>query len=138
MGGLSGAKENEFYANLAPPKVSVLRKISFEILSKLVPAVLNTDFEVFEKSLGVITQLGWKKAERELFKKYWDKTSTELHKIGANFVGTSSSGPTSYTILDANKCNINKIKKNLESALSEDCEIVISSINNSGYTVQNF
>lgn len=137
VSGLSGKKESEFYNNLVPPKVEDLHIISFEIITKLIPAVLNQDFDKFEESLGIITSLGWKKAERELFQDYWNKTSTALYNAGAKFVGTTSSGPTSYTILDASKNNIGEVKNHLEMILGSDSEIITSQINNSGFTVQN-
>jgi beta-RFAP synthase len=123
-------KETYFYENLPSPSVEELRSISFDIISKLIPAVNSKDFQKFEEALKTITCLGWKKYEKDLFREYWNKTSSVLYEIGAHFVATSSNGPTTYTFFDTDKIDKEDIFEKLNAKLENDCYIVLSEINN--------
>lgn len=135
--GLFGEKENLFYTNLNPPYEDDIHMISFQIISKLIPAIINQDFPKFCEALRVITNLGWKKEERKLFESYWNITSKAILDSGATFAATTSCGPTTYTIIDTNKDNILVIKNKLEISLGQKSDIIISKINNYGYIVQD-
>lgn len=64
-------------------------------------------------------------------------TSKVLYDSGAKFVAATSSGPTTYTIVDSEKTNINDMKNNLKETLGNDCEIITSEINNLGFEIKN-
>mgnify|MGYP001566837327 CR=1 FL=1 len=132
----SGKEESEFYSKLVPPKISDIHLIAFEILAKLIPSIQYGDFNKFEEALSIITKLGWKKYEKNLHKEYWDITSAAMQEIGARFVGITSGGPTTFTILDSSKCNLENIRLQLETKLNSVSKVVISDVNNNGFYVK--
>lgn len=128
--GLSGAEEFSFYSSLEPPSINDVQQVCFEILAKLIPAIQTENFIKFEEALSTLTTLCWKKQEKCLNRDYWDKTSRALYNAGAKFVGVTSGGPTTFTIMNGEKHNMSTIKAKLVHDLLNDSEIVISSINN--------
>lgn len=136
MQGLSGKKEFAFYSNLKLAKTKDVYRISFEIMTKLLPAIQYRDINKFEEALRTLTTLGWKKYEKKLHIEYWNETSKALYNNGAGFVGLTSGGPTVYTILDSNIHNIEEIRTRLEIKLADISKIVISDFDNKGFRMK--
>lgn len=128
---ISQEEEDKFFAMYTPVPESEVKDIAYHTLMGVIPSIEENDFDMFIKSLNIITKLGTKKAELKINEKTTDKLLEKINnKFG--FAGLSSLGPTCYTFVDINKTKIDleKLKKEFN-----DCEVILTSVRNTPFEV---
>ena len=128
---LSKQEEDSFFAMYTPVPESEVKDIAYYTLMGIIPAIEENNFDMFIKSLNVITKLGTKKAELKINEKTTDKILKKIN-MRFGFAGLSSLGPTCYTFIDTKKTkiDIDKLKEDFN-----ECDIILTSVRNKPFEV---
>lgn len=115
---IHGESENIFFKKITPTPLEEARIISHYTLIKLLPSLLEENYDDFLDVMLNITKIGSKKFEIKLNKWFLEKVKEKLNKIRIKlpFLAVSSVGPTLYTVINTNKQShkliLNKLRKN--------------------------
>lgn len=94
--GFAGMKEKDLFEKNTPVPLTEVRELAHIILMKLLPAVVEQDFDEFSRSIHAIQYLGFKRAEISQYGDLIFNLIEELRPYGS--AGMSSTGPTVYYI----------------------------------------
>ena len=128
---ISQEQEDKFFAMYTPVPESEVKDIAYYTLMGVIPSIEEKNFDMFIKSLNVITKLGTKKAELKINEQTTDKILEKINeKFG--FAGLSSLGPACYTFYDEEKTKIdlNELKEEFNN-----CEVILTSVRNKPFEV---
>lgn len=92
---LSGESEDKFWDKILPTSALSSYKISYDILYKLIPSIINVDFDTFSRTINQINSIGTKKYEEAIQHKKTTVLINECRKI-SSAAAISSMGPTTY------------------------------------------
>ncbi len=134
--GPSGIAEKNFYNSLPSPNAMSLQQCAHEILARFAPAVFYGDFKKFTSSMNIVTQCNWKCFEAEQQADYTQMTTAALLSAGALFVGVTSCGPTTYTIIDSKIFDVSAFVDKV-SSLCRDVSIVHVTEFSEGFQIEN-
>jgi len=93
---ISGSKEEFLFNEGAPIPINEVREVSHIVLMKLLPSIIEADYNYFRQAISDLQSVGWKR--RELDKQpYAEKIIKDLSEKGVA-AGLSSWGPAVYAI----------------------------------------
>lgn len=101
--GVSGEEEVNIFQKHCPIPSEDVEKLCRLIFMVTLPAIVERDLEVFGQSLTKIISLGFKKIEVELQNPIIKNLLNTLLENGAEGVGMSSFGPTTFAITEGKK-----------------------------------
>jgi len=133
--GLHGGGEAEAFRSLKPPKELIYRA-SYVILLKLIPALLEHDFESFSKWLTELQQIVgsmFSPAQGGVYGKPSQDAIEALMSLGIKGVGQSSWGPSVYGLVETKKAE--ELLDEAERALSK-AEVFLAHPDNVGARVE--
>lgn len=133
--GLHGVRENEVFAQLGPKANCVSERLCRLVLLRIIPAILESDYETFAEGLWEYNRLAG-----ECFRPWQDRhyhsgtVSRIIHglrQLAPLAVGQSSWGPSVFMIAPEPLLQdvIRRLSQNLQNDLTS---IIISSVNETG------
>ena len=133
--GASGIKETDIFRSYCPVPVEEVRLLSFEILMRMLPGIVQKDLDLFGSSVNAIQGLGFKKIELSLQPKQVPELIERLRSAGAACAGMSSFGPAVYAISDT---DMREIEQEARSCMDEHAggTTLITSAMNRGASVR--
>lgn len=130
-----GEAELELFRTLCPQPASVAPKLSYLLLLKVLPAILENDMRSFGGALNEIQTFGWKRVEIDAQGAELQQTLEFLQTNGALGAGVSSWGPAICAVSD----DIDSLKrKTIEylATLPDGGTCFITSANNTGAQIK--
>jgi len=103
MKGASSRQEVDIFKKICPIPLNDVQALSHIILMKMMPAVVESDFEAFSNAVNRIQELGFKKHEINLQRDEIKGLMKAMRDAGSAGVGMSSFGPTVYALTDTPK-----------------------------------
>lgn len=125
-------EEMEFFQKNCPINKDAVNKILYEAVYGITSSLMESDFDVFCKSIDAIQQTKWKSLERNLYGKKLMTAESVIRNAGAKCVGMSSLGPLLYFFGDDIDMIVAKVKDEMPY-----CACFISSFNNSSRIVEH-
>lgn len=128
---ISSEEEDKFFSMYTPVPEKEVKEICYYTFMGVLPAILENNFDEFIKSLKKITKIGTKKAELKINEKNTKDILIKLENM-FGFSALSSLGPTCYTFINEEdeKIDVDKISNEFK-----ECDIILTSIRNSGYSL---
>ncbi|UXM85534.1 beta-ribofuranosylaminobenzene 5'-phosphate synthase [Methanococcus aeolicus] len=132
---ICGDKEIDIFKKYCPISLNETQKICHLILMKMMPSIINNDFNSFGEVVNELQYIGFKNIERELQKPAVKELIKNLQKI--SYSGLSSFGPTIYSLCNG-KEDIQKVKEYSNEFFDNngiEGEIIITKANNTGHKI---
>ncbi|CAF29835.1 beta-ribofuranosylaminobenzene 5'-phosphate synthase [Methanococcus maripaludis] len=126
-----GDREVDIFRKFCPVPTEDVQKICRLVLMKMMPAVIEKDFDSFGKVVNELQNLGFKRAEVGLQKESLKGLLSKLQEV--SYSGISSFGPTIYSLGD--KDTITEISNEFFDKFGIEGEIISTKANNSGYEI---
>jgi beta-ribofuranosylaminobenzene 5'-phosphate synthase len=141
--GLSGREEKIFMSSNTPIPQSEVTLITYIILMKLLPSLVEKDIEGFGRAINCLQNVGWKKCH---WQRYGLKVMKEINSIfKKNRIfgcGLSSTGPTIFGFFDTKTIKEGEISENLSKTVINhklfSGQIIITHANNTGMSLAHF
>lgn len=132
IGHKTEEEEKEFFQENCPINKDDVDKILYEAVYGIASSLMESDFDVFCKSIDAIQQTKWKALERDLYGKELLAAESIIRNAGAKCVGMSSLGPLLYFFGD----DIDVIVANVKAEMPY-CVCFKSSLNNSDRIIEH-
>ncbi|MBE6492999.1 MAG: hypothetical protein E7Z84_00110 [Methanosphaera stadtmanae] len=130
---ISGKKEVNIFQDYSPIPLNDVEKISYLILMKLMPSIVEEDINSFGEAVNTIQHLGFKKVERSLQSEKITNIINCMQDNGIPCYGMSSFGPTCFGISEG---NVKHIKKDLEDSIGNNGDVLITKAKNHGSIIR--
>ncbi len=130
---ISGKKEVNIFQDYSPISLNDVEKISYLILMKLMPSLVEEDINSFGEAVNTIQHLGFKKIERSLQSEKIKNIINCMQDNGIPCYGMSSFGPTCFGISEG---NVKHIKKDLNDSMGNDGDVIITKAKNHGSIIR--
>lgn len=105
--GASSRQEVDIFEKICPIPLGEVQALSHIILMKMLPAVVESDFEAFSNAVNRIQEAGFKKHEINLQNDEIKGLMKTMRDAGSEGVGMSSFGPAVYALAETPK-NVQK------------------------------
>lgn len=128
---ICGEKEIDMFKKYCPVSELETQRICRIVLMKMMPAIIENDFDSFGFCINELQKLGFKKAEVGLQKPALKSILEGLQKI--SYSGISSFGPTIYSLGDKKEI-IDKSNEYFDK-YGIDGEIISTKANNTGFEI---
>ena len=125
-------EEKDFFQENCPIGKDAVNMILYEAVYGVTSSLMESDFDVFCKSVDAIQQTKWKSLERNLYGKELMAAESVIRNAGAKCVGMSSLGPLLYFFGDDIDMIVAIVKDEMPY-----CVCFKSSFNNTGRTVEH-
>ena len=125
-------EERTFFQENCPINKDDVERILYEVVYGITSSLMESDFNVFCKSIDAIQQTKWKSLERNLYGKELMAAELIIRNVGAKCVGMSSLGPLLYFFGDDIDVIVAKVKEEMPY-----CVCFKSSFNNSDRIVEH-
>ena len=125
-------EETDFFQESCPINKDDVDRILYEAVYGITSSLMESDFDVFCKSIDAIQQTKWKSLERNLYGKELMTAESIIRDAGANCVGMSSLGPMLYFFGNDIDGIVGKVKREMAS-----CVCLKTSFNNSARILEN-
>lgn len=91
-----GQVEDDFWASIPPDSTAVAHEVVYEIYERIMPSIVEADFDTFIAAMKTVTAIGTKPIEESVQS---DATKTALNNLRSifGFAAVSSMGPTLYS-----------------------------------------
>lgn len=132
IGHKTEEEEKEFFQKNCPINKDEVERILYEVVYGITSSLMESDFNVFCKSIDAIQQTKWKSLERNLYGKELMAAELIIRNAGAKCVGMSSLGPLLYFFGDDIDVIVAKVKEKRPY-----CVCFKSSFNNSDRIVEH-
>ncbi|CAD7768317.1 Beta-ribofuranosylaminobenzene 5'-phosphate synthase [Candidatus Methanoperedenaceae archaeon GB37] len=99
--GASSREEVDIFRRVCPIPLRDVQALSHVILMKMLPAVVERDFEAFSDAVNRVQEIGFKRHEISLQREEVRELMRVMRDAGGEGVGMSSFGPTVYALTDA-------------------------------------
>ncbi|MDT3427775.1 beta-ribofuranosylaminobenzene 5'-phosphate synthase [Paenibacillus forsythiae] len=133
---ISKAEEDAFFAKYTPVPVEEVKEIAYFTLMGVIPAIIESDFQGFIRSMKMITKAGTKRAELKINERICGEILCRLEEL-FGFSALSSLGPACYTFVEAREDGSLSPFVN-ERYLTEkfpNCDIYITEIRNAPFEI---
>jgi beta-ribofuranosylaminobenzene 5'-phosphate synthase len=104
--GASGDKETDIFQANCPVPLEEVRKLSHEVLMRMLPGIASRDLDLFGSSINAVQKLGFKKVELSIQPLEVTGLLDVLREAGAAGAGLSSFGPAVYAVGDTGMTGI--------------------------------
>jgi len=104
--GASGIMETDIFKDHCPVPLDEVRKLSHEVLMRMLPGIASRDLDLFGSSINAVQRLGFKKVELSIQPPQVTGLLAVLQEAGAAGAGLSSFGPTVYAVGDTGMTGI--------------------------------
>ncbi|MGA2677045.1 MAG: beta-ribofuranosylaminobenzene 5'-phosphate synthase [Methanobacterium sp.] len=131
---VSGDHEVNIFQEYCPIPLMEVQKLTYILLMKMMPAVVEGDLDDFGQAVNIIQGVGFKKIESDLQNSFTNYLIESLRSAGASGVGLSSFGPTIYAVTDTNTKDICRTARSLMK--DKEGEIISSKAQNSGAIIK--
>ncbi len=128
--GFYGRREVDLFQEVCPIPLEEVRELSHLILMKLLPGIVESDFDAVAASIRRIQQIGFKRAEVD---QYGDLIRNCLNL--AECAGMSSTGPTVYAFADTDARTVARDFSSYFAERGFECEVVVTRARNRGAEV---
>lgn len=125
-------EEKDFFQENCPINKDDVERILYEAVYGITSSLMESDFDVFCKSIDSIQYTKWKSLERNLYGKELMTAESIIRNAGAKCVGMSSLGPLLYFFGD----DIDVIVANVKAEMPY-CVCFKSSFNNSDRIIEH-
>jgi beta-ribofuranosylaminobenzene 5'-phosphate synthase len=98
---VSGSVETSIFRESCPVPIGEVREICHEVITRLLPGVVEHDLDLFGSAVNRIQEIGFKAIERERQSPEIRMLDACLRDAGAACAGMSSFGPAIYAISDS-------------------------------------
>lgn len=89
----SEQEEIDFFEKFCPVDKAYIGNILYEAVYGITASIIESDYDVFCKSINAIQSTKWKSLERSIYGKKLIDLENKIKSVGSNCVGMSSLGP---------------------------------------------
>jgi beta-ribofuranosylaminobenzene 5'-phosphate synthase len=124
--GAHGRREVEIFKEFCPVPLADVHELCYQILVRMVPAVVEEDLDGFGAAVNRIQELGFKKVEVGLQHPVVLDLMVKMREAGAACAGLSSFGPAVYAITDTGARDIEAAAQDVMREIGGDVFITKS------------
>ncbi|HWQ20257.1 MAG TPA: beta-ribofuranosylaminobenzene 5'-phosphate synthase [Methanotrichaceae archaeon] len=134
--GAHGKRELDIFRQYCPVPLSDVHEICYQVLVKMVPAVLEENLDDFGAAVNRIQALGFKKVEVDLQHPLVKDLMAGMKEAGAACAGLSSFGPTVYAITDSGTREVEAAAREAMAVEGMGGDVLITRSRNQGARVR--
>lgn len=132
--GAHGRHEVDVFREYCPVPLADVHELCYQVLVKMVPAIVEENLDDFGSAVNRIQELGFKKVEVGLQHPLVHELMKEMREAGAACAGLSSFGPTVYAIADSGTRDIEAAAREVMGEIGG--EVLITRSRNQGAKVR--
>ena len=110
---VSGTRETAIFRESCPVPIGEVREICHEVITRLLPGVVEHDLDLFGAAVNRIQEIGFKRIEGERQSPAISRVEACLRDAGAACAGMSSFGPAVYAVSDSGLADLESAVRDL-------------------------